>query len=67
MDGQKADYSRGYGMSASAKREIARQTGEKTLHPSQYAQNFDEIAFLDSLNNCLAVNSRFGGGCADHP
>ena len=67
MDGQKADYSRGHGMSASAKREIARQTGKKAPHPSQYAQNFGEVDLCDSLNNCSAVNSRFGGGCADHP
>ena len=67
MDGQEADYSRVYGMSASAKREIARQTGKKALHPGQFAKNFDEILFCDSLNNCLTANFRFGGGCAEHP
>jgi hypothetical protein len=67
VDGQKANYSGCYGMSALAKWEVARQTSEKTLYPSQYAQNFDEIAFCDSLNNCLTVNSRFCGGSSDHP
>lgn len=54
-------------MSAPAKREIPRKASKKTPHPSQYAQNFDEIAFCDSLNNCLTINSRICGGCADIP
>ena len=67
MDGQKADYSGNPGMSALAMREIARQIRKKASYPSRYARNFDEIAFCDSLSNCLTVNSRFCGGCADHP
>ncbi len=62
MDGQKADYSGNPGMSAPAKPVTARQIRKKVSHPSQYAQNFDEIAFCDSLNSCLTVNSRFCGG-----
>ncbi len=67
VDGQKADSSRGYWMSATARWGRARQTGEKTLHPSQYVQDFDEIAFCDSSNNRLTVNSRFCWGCAGRP
>jgi hypothetical protein len=48
-------------MNPSAKREIARQTGKKTPHPSQYAQNLDEIVIRNSLNDCLTFSSRHGG------
>ena len=54
-------------MNAPAKRETARQTSKKAQHMSQYAQNFDEIVCRDSLNDCLTINSRFGGGCSDVP
>ncbi len=67
VDGQEADYSRGYRMSASAKGEIARQGNEKASHSNQYAPNFDAIVFCDSLNNCLTIDSHFDGGCADLP
>ena len=62
VDGQKAHYSGNPGMSAPAKPITARQMRKKASHPSQYAQNFDEIAFCNSLNNCLTANSCFGGG-----
>ena len=67
VDGQEEQYSKDCGMSASAKREIARQTDAKATQRGQFAQNFDKSAFCDSLNNCLTANSRFGAGCADHP
>ena len=54
-------------MSAPAKPATASQIRKKASFQSQYAQNFDEIAFCDSLNNCLTVNSRFCGGSSDHP
>jgi len=38
-------------MSAPAKPITACQIRKKASHPSQYAQNFDKIAFDDSLNN----------------
>ena len=60
MDGQEADYSRDFRMSTPAKREIARQTSKKASHSNQYVWNFDELAFLDSLNNCLNINSCVG-------
>ncbi len=52
-------------MNAPAEREIACKTGKMALRPGQHAQNFDEIVFCDSLNNCLPYNSCFGGGYAD--
>ena len=67
MDDPKTDYSRGYRMSATAKRGIARETSEETLHPSQYTQNFYEVGLCDSLNNRLPLSSSFGGGYASHP
>lgn len=50
-------------MSASATRENAR----KKLHKAQPASIFDLFAPVISLCEQFAINSRFGGGCADLP
>ena len=49
-------------ISALAKQAIAYQISKKSPHPSQYAQNFSEIAFCDLLSNCLTANSGFSRG-----
>ncbi len=67
MDGQKANYSGCAGMSAPAKPVTARQIRNKTSCPSYFAQNSDQFAFCDSLNNCFTTNYCFGEGYADLP
>ena len=59
------NYSGRHGISENANPITTRQTVKVVPHASQYAPNFDEIAFCDSLNSCLNNNCRFGGARAD--
>lgn len=54
-------------MSASAMRADARQRPEKAANRGQYAQQIGENALQVSSCEFLSLNSRYGGGCADHP
>ena len=60
-------YSGNPGTSAYAKPATAHQIRKRESSLGQYAQNFDEIAFCDSLKNCLSINFRIFGDCSDSP
>lgn len=62
MDEQKTNSSGVYGMNAPAMRATARKSSKKAPYMRKYAHNFDKIIYCDSLNDCLTIHSRFGGG-----